>query len=521
MNFEVFQNIMTASDPDGGRALKVTLQTGVDDAESYYTKSDPAGGRAIKVKLLDNPVNTGVLQMAGGVALSSTLTNVTDQLNNASTLYLSTNQVKIGTTANDNPLALFGLSGLSAIFNTSNIATSNKTFTFPNASLTFAGIDIAQNFTADNTFSGANTFTAAQTFNNQVSAQSLRLTGTAGAGHLHLLFQSADPTIASATTTVLYGDNAGNLRLKNGASNFTTTFSTSGNGQNSIYTFPNVASTTLAGLSVAQTFTANSILSTSAETYNGLWFGGVASITAISGNGTTVTYTSVNIFKAGDIVTITGSNISGYNLVAATIATATATQFTITNSATGTNTNSCTATIVGATATTVKPFFLIEPSGVTSTAWNTRGTGLGINASSSFTGDLFNCQLNGAVKIKLTYSGDFTIYANPSRPFQIGNEGYLSMTAVSIGDGAYDRSLVFGPNGGIWMKNYGVNIGGTATTKTALLTLGAGTAAANTAPLKFTAGTNLTTPENGTFEFDGSFLYFTIGGVRLKVTLTP
>jgi len=210
--------------------------------------------------------SVGLLQISNGVALDSTLRAVTDQSNNVSTLYLSRTQVKIGSTLNDTPLSLFGTSNLFAIFNTSNIATSNKTFTFPNTSLTFAGIDIAQTFTADNTFSGANTFTVAQTFNNQVSAQSFRLTGTGGAGHLHLLFQSADPTLASATTTVLYGDNAGNLRLKNGANNRTTTFSTSANGQDSTYTFPNVASTTLAGLSVAQTFTAANIFSVSGAT---------------------------------------------------------------------------------------------------------------------------------------------------------------------------------------------------------------------------------------------------------------
>jgi hypothetical protein len=54
---------------------------------------------------------------------------------------------------------------------------------------------------------------------------------------------------------------------------------------------------------------------------------------------------------------------------------------------------------------------------------------------------------------------------------------------------------------------------------TAKIHAGAGTAAANTAPLKFTAGTNMTTPENGAFEFDGTNLYFTVGGVRKTVTL--
>jgi hypothetical protein len=39
------------------------------------------------------------------------------------------------------------------------------------------------------------------------------------------------------------------------------------------------------------------------------------------------------------------------------------------------------------------------------------------------------------------------------------------------------------------------------------------------APLTLTAGTNLTTPVNGSFEFDGTNLYFTVGGVRKTVTL--
>lgn len=45
-------------------------------------------------------------------------------------------------------------------------------------------------------------------------------------------------------------------------------------------------------------------------------------------------------------------------------------------------------------------------------------------------------------------------------------------------------------------------------------------AAANTAPLLFDAGAVLmTTPQNGAFEFDGTNLYFTVGGVRKIVSL--
>lgn len=63
------------------------------------------------------------------------------------------------------------------------------------------------------------------------------------------------------------------------------------------------------------------------------------------------------------------------------------------------------------------------------------------------------------------------------------------------------------------------NVGIGASNPTAALHIKAGTAAAGSAPLKLTAGTNLTTPEDGAFEFDGTNLYFTVGGVRKTVTL--
>ncbi len=49
---------------------------------------------------------------------------------------------------------------------------------------------------------------------------------------------------------------------------------------------------------------------------------------------------------------------------------------------------------------------------------------------------------------------------------------------------------------------------------TAVLQLKGGTASANSAPLKFNAGTNMSSTEDGTFEFDGTHLYFTPNGNR-------
>ena len=52
---------------------------------------------------------------------------------------------------------------------------------------------------------------------------------------------------------------------------------------------------------------------------------------------------------------------------------------------------------------------------------------------------------------------------------------------------------------------------------TAVLHLKAGTATANTAPLKLTTGTALTTPEDGAIEYHSSHLYFTIGSTRYQL----
>jgi hypothetical protein len=56
-------------------------------------------------------------------------------------------------------------------------------------------------------------------------------------------------------------------------------------------------------------------------------------ITAASGNGTTVTYTSQNKLSAGDVVNITGLTASAYNLSGVTVATADKLKFTVTNAA--------------------------------------------------------------------------------------------------------------------------------------------------------------------------------------------
>lgn len=60
----------------------------------------------------------------------------------------------------------------------------------------------------------------------------------------------------------------------------------------------------------------------------------------------------------------------------------------------------------------------------------------------------------------------------------------------------------------------GINLGIGTSTATAAVQIRAGAAIPGGAPLKLTPGTNLTTPEDGTFEYDGTHLYFTIGSTR-------
>lgn len=108
---------------------------------------------------------------------------------------------------------------------------------------------------------------------------------------------------------------------------------------------------------------------------------------------------------------------------------------------------------------------------------------------------------------------------------QIGNIGY------SNGGTTYPNSFYFATNTLLPMV-FGTNnvervrisptgnVGIGVNTPTAALHLEPGTAAATTAPLKFSTGVNLTTPENGAIEFDGSNFYSTSGGVRFILAET-
>jgi hypothetical protein len=93
----------------------------------------------------------------------------------------------------------------------------------------------------------------------------------------------------------------------------------------------------------------------------------------------------------------------------------------------------------GGTATTTKPQVLIEPTGATSTAWSTSGTGLGVNAASGFAGNLLDLQVNGTRRAAITASGaltlgnDVSIFPNGSAIFLNGGGVNYFVASASAG----------------------------------------------------------------------------------------
>lgn len=99
------------------------------------------------------------------------------------------------------------------------------------------------------------------------------------------------------------------------------------------------------------------------------------------------------------------------------------------------------------------------------------------------------------------------------------NSGLTLRSTSGVGAAGADIIFQTGNNGttevGRFLNagQFGVGV----SSPTAMLHLKAGTATASTAPLKFNSGTNLTSPEAGAMEFDGTNLYFSPSTTRYRV----
>lgn len=93
-----------------------------------------------------------------------------------------------------------------------------------------------------------------------------------------------------------------------------------------------------------------------------------------------------------------------------------------------------------------------------------------------------------------------------------GGQTFYGGTAAN--DNLTLQSTAHSTQGHILLAPSGGNVAIGTTNPTALIHLKAGSTTAGSAPLKFSSGSLMTTPENGAVEFDGSNLYLTTSGNR-------
>lgn len=151
----------------------------------------------------------------------------------------------------------------------------------------------------------------------------------------------------------------------------------------------------------------------------------------------------------------------------------------------------------------------------------TTGNGLSLTTSTLTTGNLVSLTSTGtgAGSNTQTVLNIATSGANGTSS-QTTYGAYVTNThtgTTSTNVGLYVSASGATNNYGLIVANGNVGIG--QTSPTARLHIAAGTASAETSPLKFTSGTNLTTPEAGAMEYDGTSLYFSPSTTRRTVVL--
>jgi len=108
----------------------------------------------------------------------------------------------------------------------------------------------------------------------------------------------------------------------------------------------------------------------------------------------------------------------------------------------------------------------------------------------------------------ITGSADNYIYKNSSIFGGLNAHTLIFQTRSDVTGGGFAFVGGSTPSAVFTIRSSG-NVGIGTTSPTAALDLKAGTASANTAPLKFTSGTNLTSPEAGAMEWNGTNLFLT------------
>ena len=178
----------------------------------------------------------------------------------------------------------------------------------------------------------------------------------------------------------------------------------------------------------------------------------------------------------------------------------------------------------GGTSTTTKPQVLIEPTGATSTAWSTSGTGFGVNAASGFAGNLLDLQVNGTSRLTVSSIGSIT-QNNQNATISTGlNYATFGFGFYGIGVEGVQACQFYGTVGGTPTRGVYVNSGapigfssGTASWSTSVDTLLFRDAAGNLAQRN---GTNAQTFRvYGTYTDASNYVRLALSSSSTAVTL--
>lgn len=186
-------------------------------------------------------IANGFLQIAGGVALDSTMRNVTDKAGNASTMWMSTSGVEMrGTFALNN-----GTKKVS--FDYSLIATTDKTVVIPNSSMTMLGVSATIDATLRSVLAGG------------TSPLSLSTTLIGVASGVQYDWVSTPSGAASKTTMWFDATGRMNWRPGTGASSYVRTFDATTITADRVYSLPD-STMTFIGLGAAIDTTLRSVI---------------------------------------------------------------------------------------------------------------------------------------------------------------------------------------------------------------------------------------------------------------------
>lgn len=151
---------------------------------------------------------------------------------------------------------------------------------------------------------------------------------------------------------------------------------------------------------------------------------------------------------------------------------------------------------------------------------NTNNIGIGVDSLTNATSATANIGLGvGTLSNVVSGSRNVVIGDNTGLGITTGDENTILGAGVSgLAAGLSNNVIISDGNGTqrIRVLDTG-NTGISVTAPTAKLHLPAGAAAAGSAPLKLSAGTDLTTPEDGAIEFNGTHFYGSVGSTRYQL----